>query len=64
MINYKNVKDIKTEVRDGKAWRIIIFKDGSKQEKMVDDSTISRIVADIEGSLKVVSGDKTTNKQK
>ena len=62
MINYKNVKDIKTEVREGKVWKVIIFRDGSRDEQIVDESTISRIIVDIESSLKVVSGGKKTNK--
>lgn len=64
MTNYKNIKDIRTEMRGDQMWKIIIFQDGSKEEKIVNPSTVSRIISEIENSLKVVPGGKIVKTQK
>lgn len=61
MSNKKNIKNIKTEVRGGKMWKIVTFTDGTKEEKMVSETAIDRMLNAVDKTpdLRVVQGGKS-----
>ena len=56
----KTIKTIKTEVRENKLWRVIVFADGTTDEKPVKEEAISKLLDTIKHTpeIELVHGGK------
>jgi len=59
-VNGKELKDIRTELRKGELWRVIVFSDGTIDEKRVGEAQIKRMIDAIKSTpeLTVIQGGK------